>query len=138
MESRISEHRQLCEIDFNNLKDILKYQDRGELQRLAYRCLNQDGYKEYLQSPYWIIVKNYILSIRKQCHICKRTTHLTVHHKTYEHFGYEIFHLEDLEVLCWFCHIEERGKRRRPTRIGKTAHELIEEMREKYVETIHG
>ena len=137
MESRISEHRRLCEIDFNNLKKTLRYCDRAELKRIAYRCLNQYGYISYLRSPYWIIIKKYLISTRKQCYICKRPDRLTVHHKTYEHFGYEIFYLEDLQVLCWFCHIKKQGQQRKIPKINKTAHEIIKEMREKYVEAVY-
>jgi len=77
-----------------------------ELQKIARKV----SYNEYLCSIYWKTIKRYLLYIHRQCYICKKRSRLTVHHKTYNHFGYEIFHLEDLQVLCWFCHINERKK----------------------------
>ncbi len=78
--------------------------DDSILQKAAKRV----SYNEYLSSPYWKVIKNYLVYIKKQCKICKKTKRLTVHHRTYEHLGIEYKHVEDLDVLCWRCHIEER------------------------------
>lgn len=45
------------------------------------------------------------------CQRCgqERRTHLSVHHKTYDHIGSELQYPEDIEVLCQRCHMEEHG-----------------------------
>lgn len=37
-------------------------------------------------------------------------TVLDLHHKTYEHHGDELEHLDDLEFLCRDCHAYRHGK----------------------------
>jgi 5-methylcytosine-specific restriction endonuclease McrA len=66
---------------------------------------NQLSYKMFLTTPYWKEVSQ--LAKRKakfSCQLCGSKENLNVHHKTYEHKGTEINHLEDLIVLCQNCH----------------------------------
>jgi len=70
-------------------------------------------YNEYLHSIYWEIIKQYLHYSHRQCALCGLKKYLDVHHKTYEHLGYEILFLEDLEVICFRCHKkihEKEGK----------------------------
>lgn len=62
-------------------------------------------YKDFLQTPYWkaISMKAKYKSGFK-CQLCNSKDFLNVHHRSYEHHGEEITHLEDLIVLCNKCH----------------------------------
>lgn len=70
-------------------------------------------YYEYLRTPVW----KYISSIAKTfanytCSKCGKQYHpirLAVHHKTYEHLGSELNHMDDLVVLCKDCHMKIHG-----------------------------
>lgn len=62
------------------------------------------SYKEFLTTPYWKAISVYMKIKQNRCEICGSKFDLHTHHKTYEHHGYEILHLNDLEVLCGICH----------------------------------
>ena len=70
-------------------------------------------YKEYLSSPIWKFTSSLIKFLRGYtCEICKETSdpaHLVVHHRNYEHLGSELAHLEDVMLLCNYCHMKEHG-----------------------------
>lgn len=81
-------------------------------------------YAEFLESPYWLAlsewIKNLVEWTCEGCEVRGYCCGLDVHHKTYEHRGFEFpDHLEDLEVLCRDCH-----KKRHP---GWSRHGLKEE-----------
>ena len=62
-------------------------------------------YKQFLQTHYWTIVRNYKLYlVGYKCNLCGSSSILNVHHKSYEHHGEEHKYLEDLIVLCQPCH----------------------------------
>lgn len=62
-------------------------------------------YRDFLKTKYWRIVRNYVLYRQgEKCQLCSETQNLNVHHRTYEHRGYEVNHLKDLIVLCRCCH----------------------------------
>ena len=70
-------------------------------------------YNEFLLTAYWRIVSEEVKRRRGECEICGSKEHLQVHHKTYEHHGYEHMHPEDLQCLCDKCHLkvhEDNGK----------------------------
>lgn len=71
----------------------------------------QMPYEKYLQTPYWAAVRS--AAIERSggvCHACGAGHHLEVHHKTYEHRGDEMRHLNDLAVYCHACHGRLHGK----------------------------
>jgi hypothetical protein len=76
----------------------------------SYRHPSQLPYDEFLQSDYWLwlaaLLKAAVDCICEGCGEQKPGGHgLDVHHKTYEHRGFEYpDHLDDLEVLCRSCH----------------------------------
>ena len=84
----------------------------GDLRRNnATDYLNSLSYKEFLQSRYWEIVRNYVRYKRGYtCELCASTERLQVHHKTYEHHGEEHDYLGDLILLCSTCHSRHHGK----------------------------
>lgn len=81
-------------------------------EREAYReSLKQMPYKEFLKSEHWLKVRVSALKrARYKCELCHAQAVLHVHHKTYEHRGWEDHYLDDLIVLCWSCHGKFHGK----------------------------
>jgi hypothetical protein len=70
------------------------------LRRLPYN-------KEFLRTPYWLIVRNKkLLDDNFLCQLDYKhnNSSLHVHHKTYNYHGYEAQHLECLSTLCASCH----------------------------------
>jgi replicative DNA helicase len=70
-------------------------------------------YKEFLNSDYWKQCRKLVLERDEyHCVECGATNQLEVHHRTYEHHGDELNHLEDLVTLCQGCHkIAHNGQR---------------------------
>jgi 5-methylcytosine-specific restriction endonuclease McrA len=63
-------------------------------------------YGTFLESRYWLIVKALLLKARgDRCEVCGSPGPLEVHHLTYAHRGAEIWHLDDLQLLCSLCHV---------------------------------
>lgn len=60
------------------------------------------GYYEYLNSEHWKKLRQEKLETYPKCLKCGKTTGLQVHHMTYDRLGDE--KLDDLKVLCGFCH----------------------------------
>lgn len=71
-------------------------------------------YKDFLLTPYWKAVAAEIKRKRNfQCQLCGSNKNLVVHHKTYEHHGYEHDYFvmqNDLIVLCNNCHSKFHDK----------------------------
>ena len=65
----------------------------------------QSSYQDYLQTPYW---KEVSRAVKKRfgwrCGVCNSPLNLCAHHRTYEHRGKELDHLDDLICLCKKCH----------------------------------
>ena len=69
------------------------------------------SYEKFLNTPYWVEVRKVVLQRRGcRCASCGAQDRLEVHHKTYEHRGDEMRHLELLVVLCRDCHASVHGK----------------------------
>lgn len=67
------------------------------------------GYRLHMQSPEWAATrKRKLQQAGFKCQDCGTGERLEVHHLTYERFGHE--RLEDLQVLCHFCHMAEHGR----------------------------
>lgn len=73
-------------------------------------------YKDYVNSPIWKYSSSIIKLINDYtCAGCKKQynpAHLVVHHKSYEHIGSELFHLDEMDVLCTDCHMKIHGVER--------------------------
>jgi len=73
-------------------------------------------YYEFLGSQYWSLIRAVVVSrCHGKCQLCSRPGPFHVHHKTYEHHGYEHAHLEDLICLCRSCHEKFHDKLPRGT-----------------------
>jgi len=83
--------------DFYTLREVITKTDSENLQTM--------DYYEFLGTIYWKVVRRYVLWKRQyKCELCNSNGKLNVHHKSYEHRGYELYHLEDLILLCQECH----------------------------------
>jgi len=85
-----------------------------KFKEIAYSDVNRDNvrlhisqmnYHDFLATPYWKAVSGYKrYKAGYKCELCNSNGSLAVHHKTYENHGLEVYHLEDLVVLCKDCH----------------------------------
>lgn len=72
-------------------------------------------YRDFLKTPMW---KSISILVKKRskfrCSLCgTESTYvnpLNVHHRTYEHHGYELSHMEDLICICNKCHAKFHDK----------------------------
>jgi hypothetical protein len=68
-------------------------------------------YQEYLQSEYWNAVSKAVKGrANYKCQVCNSPHDLNAHHRTYDHRGHEMEHLDDLVCLCRRCHGVFHGK----------------------------
>lgn len=69
------------------------------------------AYDDYLKTDYWKAVSQ---EVKKRagwrCQLCNSQHDLMAHHRTYEHRGKEMEHLDDLTCLCRRCHEIFHGK----------------------------
>ena len=62
-------------------------------------------YQQFLGTQYWWIVKGLLVAQRgNRCEGCGSLGILDAHHLTYAHRGREVFHLDELRLLCRMCH----------------------------------
>lgn len=84
-------------------------------------------YDEHLKSDYW---RTASMEAKKRdgfrCRLCNSQHDLCVHHRTYEHRGNELQHLDDLTTLCRRCHEIFHGVQRKPTEKPENEPELPE------------
>lgn len=82
-------------------KDIEEFLERDRQQKIQRR----KEYGGYLESDHWKAIRKAALQQSNyQCSKCGSKSDLNVHHKTYARKGHE--RLDDLEVLCYQCHME--------------------------------
>jgi hypothetical protein len=62
------------------------------------------SYKSFLRTIYWSFIRDYLLEKIPKCSQCGSNERLNVHHRSYEHHGWEHLNLDDLIVLCQECH----------------------------------
>jgi len=68
-------------------------------------------YPEFLKSEYWSLIRTVMVGRSKgECQLCRHLGPLHVHHKTYDHHGFEHAHLDDLICLCRLCHAKFHDK----------------------------
>lgn len=68
-------------------------------------------YADFLRTTYW---RGIAFSVKRRakyaCEVCGAKEDLAAHHKTYEHHGDEIHHLDDIQCLCRSCHEKVHAK----------------------------
>lgn len=65
-------------------------------------------YDEYLKTDGWDMRRRFIRDRDKTCVLCGTAERLHVHHRTYEHRGYE--RADELTTVCADCHRQHHGK----------------------------
>lgn len=79
-------------------------------QKIDWRTIEdpQKRYKAYIRSQEWKEIAQMVLDRdHHHCMCCGRNEDqitLSIHHNTYQHFGDEREHLDDLVTLCKGCH----------------------------------
>lgn len=64
-----------------------------------------ERYEDYRQTDYWKRVADATKAkAGYRCQVCNSPHDLAAHHRTYEHRGREIEHIEDMTCLCRRCH----------------------------------
>jgi hypothetical protein len=68
-------------------------------------------YHDYLKTEYWQQVSRKVKERGGyRCQVCNSPHDLQAHHRTYDHRGNELKHLDDLICLCRRCHAIFHGK----------------------------
>lgn len=94
---KVFEHLSSARARFGYLKAAFRKEAWGLLQAMPY--------EQFLRTTYWIIIRDYLLSVRpRECARCGRRGLLIAHHLTYDSHGLEHLHLDDLELVCKECH----------------------------------
>ena len=71
--------------------------------------MNKEDYNKYIKSAKWKNKKKEVFKERgKECEQCGDQHYIHVHHLTYERLGDE--NLEDLQILCYQCHMSKHDK----------------------------
>jgi hypothetical protein len=67
--------------------------------------LRRMPYRYFLETAYWFAVSSVVKSnAGMRCNVCNSDYKIQVHHRTYDNHGYEHKHMNDLVVLCDYCH----------------------------------
>ena len=69
------------------------------------------NYRDFLKTPYWIMISDARKGSSNGCVCCGSTNRLEVHHPTYDWHGYEHKHFMELVPLCHKCHAKISGKK---------------------------
>lgn len=79
--------------------------------------MNKAQYHEYLKTPRWKVIAD---EVKKRagwkCQVCNSSLDLHTHHRTYDHLGDELSHMDDLICLCSRCHRIFHGHEDTPRR----------------------
>lgn len=97
--------------DKKKAKEQKKRETRKAKNQLKIAELQAMPYDEYLKTAHWDKTrKSALIRAGHKCSDCfRRNVPLDVHHKTYEHRGYE--YPEDLKVVCRRCHERIHGRK---------------------------
>ena len=84
--------------------------DAGFVEVLQSRFANNSRvtivHNDFLKTNYWNSIAIHMKNNNRRCYKCGSKDDLVVHHMTYLNHGYEHLFLDDLVVLCSFCHNE--------------------------------
>lgn len=69
------------------------------------------NYRDFLRTPYWIMISDARKADSNGCVCCGSTNRLEVHHPTYDWHGYEHRHFMELVPLCHKCHAKISTKK---------------------------
>ena len=85
-------------------------ESRGASKKAIASHIRRMNYQEYLRTDQWMLIARQVKKDANwQCEVCGSKKDLVVHHTTYEHLGYDMYHMEDLHCLCRHCHEKLHG-----------------------------
>ena len=91
----------MIQLKYDELKKEID--SRGGEESLE-KTIGKYSYQGYIGSYIWKTISEYNRQLHPQCEDCGSMFHLQVHHSSYKNLGLEIYHPEDLRVLCSKCH----------------------------------
>ena len=115
-------------LEFELWRGMFAYLSENDLKEIR----DKIKYRDFLRSPYWRVVTNYVIHTKKVCEYCRAEEDLKVYHRTLEHIGYEILYMDDLEYLCRKCRFDNmkykrlKKKKTPDDKLFKTLTDLIE------------
>jgi hypothetical protein len=89
------------ELRYKAMKDEID--DRGGEASLG-KIISRYSYEQYIQTYIWKTISEYCRYTNPKCTRCDSTFKLQVHHVSYQNLGLELYHPEDLVVVCSKCH----------------------------------
>ena len=89
-------------LDFELLSEIMGHVNIYEFATY----IQSMDYNDFLKTNYWNSIAIHMKNNNRRCYECGSKDDLVVHHMTYLNHGYEHLFLDDLVVLCSFCHNE--------------------------------
>lgn len=90
--------------DGANPSKIWSFIQSASDERIAW-YISRMTYQQFLRTAYWFAVASKRKSdLGMRCQVCNESGQLNVHHRTYDTHGAEHLNLNDLCVLCEFCH----------------------------------
>jgi hypothetical protein len=92
-------------LDLPGVEEALWAHLRATLTPEISEKLRRLVYGTFLESRYWLLVKALLLKSRQN----REHWPLDMHHLTYAHYGAEIWHLDDLALLCRLCHVQRHS-----------------------------
>lgn len=70
------------------------------------------NYHNFLKTPYWKTIASYTkYKAGNRCQLCNSSEKLATHHRNYAIHGYEHANMQELTVLCDFCHNKFHNRR---------------------------
>jgi hypothetical protein len=75
-------------------------------QKQLAEAIKKMEYADFITTPYWKLLAQHIkVKAKHRCRVCNSNDVLHIHHRTYDHHGYEYQNFEtELICLCGNCH----------------------------------
>jgi hypothetical protein len=87
-------------------------ESKGTNKLLVACRIRRMNYSDFLETRYWKLVSLQVKSdAHWRCSSCGGHSGLVAHHLGYEHHGYEMYHIRDIQCLCRACHERLHGIR---------------------------
>lgn len=97
------EFRRMDPADFDAIRQRMMDEVNDRIREMELERLKSMPYQEYLQTEHWQHVRHAALDAADyRCRLCNSSTHLHVHHRSYERRGEERHN--DVIALCAACH----------------------------------
>lgn len=106
---------------WKEINDKYSVVDKKYIFALVNLTYSKPNYDKFLSTLYWKIISVFVKVIRGKsyCYFSydHDRTHLNAHHRTYDIFGEELDHLDELVCLCDHCHSHGHHKKMKEYRV---------------------